>query len=143
VRQTPQTVNRVGPQHLIASDPMSMSAKIDHAKLKKEYTFLLGSYSKFISVRSICTLRPFIILKAASSTPYYSLPRSRSDLIRPLPVPPGMAPRVIVSEKRTWPIPGASTRLLQSCLFISPLTTSWTRPSPLTVMMMSYCPGTS
>ena len=36
VRQTPHTVKRVGPQHLIASEPISISAKMAQANERKE-----------------------------------------------------------------------------------------------------------
>jgi len=42
VLRTPNTVNRAGPQHLITSELMSMSAKIAQAKERKEKTFSLG-----------------------------------------------------------------------------------------------------
>ena len=119
-RQAPQRSNLNGPKHLHTSEFRSMSAITDHATERKMYT-KCGSYSIFSLVKSIRERRPLMISHAASSTPYYSPSIDNSDLIRPLPVPPGIAPKVSVSF--IWS---------QSLRFSNPFTISCSKPSPLT-----------
>lgn len=123
--QTPQIVKRAAPQHRITSELISISPIIAQETHKKEWIFL-GSHSPVISVISINVLYPFATLNAASKTPYSSFTWLSKDLTRPLPVPPGMHPIVILGLKSS-----------QSDLCKNPLTTSKIKPSPLTVTIES------
>lgn len=123
--QTPQIVKRAAPQHLITSEFISMSPMIAQETHKKEWIFL-GYHSPVISVISINVLYPFATLYAASKTPYSSFTWLSKDLTRPLPVPPGIHPIVILCLNSS-----------QSALCKKPFTTSKISPSPLTVTIES------
>jgi hypothetical protein len=128
----PQIVNLGDPMHLMTSELMSASAINAHERLRNIYSFFSGWYYMVSSVRSILIRDPFATRKVAFNIPNSSSCYLRIEVTKPLAVPAGINPKVVFSRNSSL-----------SSLERAPLTASWMRPSPDTVITQSYSPGLS